>query len=287
MPFLLVNGFEIEVLDDSLNANRTDMQTWGRSAALTYEGSTYRALRQWQFDTVPLTEAEAKAMTGWLEGRGNMWTFERYESYGNTTQFTRFSVEDGLSMGSGATHYSTAKYGTWAAQINTSVNSTFTASLVQGGAATPQWSFHVWKASNGGAYAPCTAHYDGATVRFFGGSAGNTTTTAFAWVTFSAGSAALSVTLQGEDFAGAGGTTQYDHLMVTPYALTTPMVNALGARTSAVPAFPFVEVTGSMSGTATSTFQAKAFIEGAEVLQGTKYGTFQPLYQLKVRLEER
>lgn len=287
MPFLIINGFEVEVLDESLNANRTDVQTWGRNAGLTFEGVTHRPCRGWSFDTTPLTAAEAASVTGWIEGRGNMWTFERYDSYKATTQFSRFSVEDGLSIGSGATHYATAKFGTWAAQLNTSVNTTFTASLMREGIATPTWGFSTWKASNGGTYAPCSAHYDGATVRYFGGTAGNTTTTAFAWASFTASSAALSVVLQGEDFAGTGGTTQYDGVLVTPYALSTLMVTALGARTRAVPALPYVEVTGSMAGSATAMFLCKGFIEGAEVLQGTKYGTFQPLYQLKVRLEER
>lgn len=287
MPFLLVNGLEVEVLDDSLGAGRADVSTWGRSAALTFEGSTYRELRQWQFETTPLTEAEAKALTGWLEGRGSMWTFERYDAYRSTTAFSRFSAEGGLSMGSGATRYGTAKFGTWAGQLNTGVNSTFTASLVQGGTVTPQWGFSTWKASNGGTYALCSAHYDGATVRYMGGTDGTAVTTAFAWASFTASSAGLSVTIQGEDFAGTNGTTQYDQMLVVPYALTTSMIAARSARTRVEPNYPYVEVTGSMAGTATAVFTAKCFVEGAEVLQGTKYGTFQPLYQLKVRIEER
>jgi hypothetical protein len=151
------------------------------------------------------------------------------------------------------------------------------------------WTTSVWKADAGGAFDLCSAVYDGATLRYFGGSNGSTLTTAFAWASFSAVSNMwLRVTLDGENRAGTTGTTQYSFLRVLPYAATTTMLSTMAARTQAEPVFPFVEISGGVVSSNTSVFlSAKGFVEGVEELQGSVNGVFQPLHILKIRFEER
>jgi hypothetical protein len=285
MVFAAINGLALSIQDDTFSVSRQDANTWGRSAALTYEGSVYRNLRQWSFELTPLTAQEADAMTGWIEGRGNLWTFQRYNPVLATTNYTKFSCEDGLTIGTGATQYTTSKWGRWAAQINSAGNSSFT---IQLSSATPLWSFTAWKSNNGGAYALCCAHYDGATLRYHGGADGATVTTAFAWSVLSTSSGGwLSVRIDGEDFGGSNATSQYSYLRALPFAATSLMFAALGARTRAEPNLPYVELSGTVLGDATQYVEVKGFVEGVKLEQATKYGTFQTLHVLKVRLEER
>lgn len=287
--FVYVNGLPVSVADGSAGLNRVDLNTWSRSSLLTYEGTDYRKLRRWSFETTPLTMADADSLTGWIEGRGNVWNFSRYDVINSTTRFTRFSAEEGLAVGTGCTHSSNVKWGTWAMQINTAglVSATVPLALSSGG--TPHWTVSVWKSDNGGTYDLASAVYDGATLRYYGGLLGSTVTTAFAWATFSTTSNMwLSVSLDGENRAGTTGTTQYSFLRVLPYAATTTMLAYLKSNGRAEPVFPFVELSGHIVGTVTNQFHTvKGFVEDVEVIQGTMNGTFQPLHILKVRFEER
>jgi len=290
MPYLAINGFEILVADGSMSVSREDLSSWNRTGGLTYEGATYRNLRTWEFETDYYTAAEAETVTGWIEGRGSMWNFERYDNLAASTRFSNFSTESGyaFSVGGVFTTSYTARYGQYAGALHSAKYASVSAQFV---ATTPKWSFQAWKHVSGNSFQLLTAINDTSATQYF---VAGTATSAFgsaasSWFAASGASGGrVLFTVRGVDYGILPGTTYYDNIRIFPYAVFTTMMAVTATRSFSEPALPYVELSGNvLDGDTSRTVTVKGFVSSTDPEQGTKYGTFQPLYRLKVRLVER
>ncbi len=281
MAFLTINGHTIDVYHDGFDRETTDVQTFNRTEGMSYEGALYAAKRQWAF-TIPWEPSEQKSISDrdWIKGRGHYWTFERVD--GATTRFNKYSADGGpgfdANIGAG-----TAYHGTHGAKINSGDSSTVTVGFGSEG----RHSVSVWKRNSSSSYVLMTFVYNGTATSYFASNAnGTTATAAFPWMSYSAVSGSMTVTLQGENEGGTSATTHYDGLWVVPYALTTPQITARLNRTAAEPVFPHVE----MDGTCLEDIYAitvKGFVLGEEMTEVRSGGTAAFARMLKVQLVEK
>lgn len=276
--FLSLNDLEYDVSVDDLDVDYVDASSFARSENLTLDGVTYREVREWSFE-VPVWDSGrvAEAYRGWLKGRGHYWTFQRVD--GSTTRFNKYSADGGPGFDfnlTGATA-SLAKFGSWAMMVH----SGDTSSVTVGFGSEGRYSISLWKRDSGGTHVLCSAVYDGATTIYKAGADGNGVTTAFAWCTLSAASGSLGIGLQGENQSGTSATAVYSGLMVVPYALTTAQLTARNGRTTAEPAFPYLELDGDFNEDL-SPILVKGFVE-SETFNPTSTLTRTP----RIRLVQR
>jgi hypothetical protein len=281
MPFLALNGLEIDVdRSDSVDRDYADAQDFDRSAGTTIEGTHYRELREFGF-TIPVqkTSQEIQSQRGWIKGRGHHYTFEYLD--GATTRFNRFSTDGGPGFNTNLTATAvTVKFGTWAAKVNS--GGTSVANF--GFGSEDRYSVSVWRTCSSQSYQLCTVVANGTTTTSY---VGTVATTAFPWLTLSAASGSLALTLKGTRVDGStSATATYDGLMVVPYALTTNQLSARGARTSAEPRFPFVELSGDVL-EGTGSIVVKGTVESDMIEQVTERGTVTNMRVAKVKLVER
>jgi hypothetical protein len=281
MPFLALNGLEIDVeLADSVDRDYADAADFARSEGLTIEGTHYRELREFAF-TIPAqkTSQEIQSQRGWIKGRGHHYTFERAD--GATVRFNRFSTDGGPGFDTSLTQTSaTVKFGTWAARL--AGNATSTATV--GFGSEDRYSVSVWRACSSQSYQLCTVVANGTTTTSY---VAGLATTAFPWMTLSAASGSLAITLKGKRVDGTtSATVHYDGMMVVPYALTTLQLAARGARTAAEPQFPYVELSGDVL-EGTGSIVVKGTVESDMIEQVKEGGVLVNLRVPKVRLVER
>lgn len=242
MSYVTLNSLDMGVSEqDGFDRGYADVESFGRSEGLTLEGTMYREVREFSF-TVPVvyTDQEIQALRGWVKGRGHYFNFERVD--GATTRFSRYSNDGGPGFGAGTTAGTAtfAKYGTWCLKLPGGDDSVVTA----GFGSEDRYSVCVWKRESGGTYRLCTVVADGTSTTSYSGATGMGATTAFSWWTVTAASGSLSVRLFGKNEAGTTASAFYDGLLMVPYALTTPQLEALNGRTTALPTFPYVELDG-------------------------------------------
>lgn len=84
MPFLSVNGVELRV---RLNSARRAAPTRFGGLERAFSGALLSSVRThknaWSFRTAPVTQAEAQALRGFLEGRGHHWLFSEANNSSN------------------------------------------------------------------------------------------------------------------------------------------------------------------------------------------------------------
>lgn len=273
MSFLDLNGLAVDVDVDGFDRDYTDIQSFGRSEGLTFEGAFFAQKREWKF-SVPWTPAEHAAISvrDWIKGRGHYWQFQRVD--GTTIRFNKFSSEGGPGFNTNITN-GTARFTAvspscplWGALVTFGLTSTVTVAFGSDG----RYSISLWKndwgVPTGASWKLCSVTFDGATQRFF--APGSLVTTSFSsWLTISAVSGALSVSLLGKNTAGASSNAFYDKLWIVPYSLSTTMINAREARTITAqfePAFPYVEMDGDCLEDV-FPIAIKGFVESEEMTQ--------------------
>lgn len=262
MAFFTINGLEIDVDLESLDRSYVDVQNFDRTEGNTFEGVVYAQKRQWRAE-IPWDTQEHRSIANrdWIKGRGHHFTFERLD--GATTRFNKYSADGGPGFTATATSSATSKFGTWALSCASGQTTTVTTTFGSEG----RYSMSVWKRDSGGTYILCTHTNDGGTARYYAGSSGTGLTTAFAWAALTASSGYFRVQLQGEDETGtAVAAALYDGLMVVPYALSTPQLAARKARTTAEPAFPYVELDGDAFEDLLP-IMAKGFVDAEDMTQ--------------------
>lgn len=245
MAFLTINGLNVDAFIEDFQRDAADLQTFDRMASLSFGGAVYATKREWTFKTpFDLKESTVMSLRDWIKGRGHYWTFQRVD--GATTRFNRYSADGGPGFDTDAVAGTTrfTSTGVWGMHVGASDAAT----AVAGFGSEGRYSVSLFKKMTTATWRMCTAVYDGSTLTYYAGLTGTAVTTAFAWMSLSASSGTLSVTLQGLTDAGASAVAPYDKVWVVPYALTTAMMAARLARAHTAqfePAFPYVEMAGT------------------------------------------
>lgn len=246
MAFLNIDGLEVPVLVDEFELRDASVETYGRNADDSLQGSTYSVKREMSFVTEPMTVANARALEGWVRGRRHQWTFDRLD--GATTRFTRYSDEGGLLLASAGTLTGNSPtFGTWSLVLSTSaVTACATATFGSEG----DWSVSVQHKLTAATqfFSYTTRSRAGVIDSLFNNAAYGTV----GFLNITAVSGFLQVILSGRNdgngtAAGSSATSVFENLKIYPYALTDAMdLTFLGGGIStglSSPA-PFVKVTG-------------------------------------------
>ena len=230
MPALLtVNGWELPIMDGAFKV--TDVEIGSRSGA--YSGASRdarRAIGKQITCTVALqTDLLSEPLEDLIRGRGHHFPFD-------TTLFadgTGVGPESGYSavLGSAAP---APKYGTQRLQVTSAssiswiVDAPYDAASGSGSFTLmwwfyngASWDHYIYSESPSGAALYKNGAYDSA------GLTGNVTATVNS-------DGELTVTLEGQNVAGANATAYYDDLVILPFALD---VNADGVVTAAMTGF--------------------------------------------------
>lgn len=260
MPFLTVNGLELEVLDEQADERNDSVESWERSAGFALTGTTYARKRKWTVQTPPLTLAEAQAYIGWVQGLGHYWSFDY--------PYLKYSTEGGVAPtlgGSSAVSTSTPKFGTRCLNVASGQNCVFPTSF-----SDTDMTWALWKRPSSGSGSGTYNHFaqvrGSSNTSYVDGSPASISS----WFSVSSG----DLTIQGEDNAASAAEARYDEILIVPYQMTADMVAALAARTSAIVPFPFVSVAGDMIPEAAGV-TCKGLYTGSEYLQAALGGTFQ------------
>jgi hypothetical protein len=242
-----INGFDIAPLTDDAGVSHVDVENIERSESTRLEGSVFAYKRRWQFRLSPTaTDQEHRALRNWVKGRHWSWNFDRVD--GATTRFNVY--EDGggprfNAFAGSVTATSPSRFGTWSMRVSS--GGVAAATLQFASPQTPYYSWGTWKLNTSGTFQFCCNTYDGSTSRYFV-DAYTGVTSAFAWASVTTASGFFTLSLQGEDASGTNSNTAiFGPTYVFPYTLTTPQINALGARTTMTPAPPFVELDGGLN----------------------------------------
>ena len=272
MAFLTLDGLTIEVRDGTFRAAPDDIRDEARAEDGSWFESETAAKREWVFQTVPLTPANALAHEGWLNGRGHTLAFDS----------TKYSSKI-LGPNAGGTHSLSAvqsKFGGFSLLVGS--GSTIVYNF--GSGYSSLWSISAWKYTS----TPAWVHYGltSAGTQYKAGAAHTATgsDSVALWAAMSSG----SLTLDGQDQGGVNTASAfYDHVVVRPYVMTAAMFAAEAAATSARPGLGKVAaVIGHTSGQTIST-NVYPRITDQTYVQVNIGGTFYPDARVfTVRLKE-
>lgn len=264
MPAVKINGLTMSVAEDELSSEHVDIQTFDRTEGMTFEGTLMAELREWSF-TIPAQKSaqEANSQKGWIKGRGHYWNFERVD--GATTRFNKYSTDGGPGFNTNMTSATSMKFGTWGARVALGTESTVTVTF----GSEEAYTVSVWKLRSTGGWQLFSIVADGTTTTSYIMS--SSAATVFPWITVSAASGYLGVSLWGRTQTGAGAGAAYDGLMILPYALTTWQLSAREKRQSAEPGFPYVELSGDVL-EGTQPVVVKGFVTNTEYVEASDGG---------------
>jgi hypothetical protein len=278
MAFLTLNGLQVDPWEDSFERTYEDVQNFDRSEGLSYEGALYRSVRQWTFE-IPWEPSEERSIANrdWMKGRGHSWSFDRVD--GATVKFNRYPMDGGPGFDSNMVQSSTALFGSWSGRVVSGGAS----SVTVGFGTETRYSISLWKQNTATSWILHTHVSNGVASTYY---ATSTVTAACPWMSISAASGSMSITLQGENDGGSNATTHYDAIWVVPYALTTPQIAARAARLAMEPPFPFVELNGDCIEDL-NAIRVKTFIDTEPMQAVSSGGSMCFARVLKVKLVEQ
>jgi hypothetical protein len=286
-----INGYDVQALVAGASSSSDDVEKFERAESTTLEGTTYARKRKWSFKLSPtMTDAELEAVRGWVQGNFWHWNFTRVD-----TATVRFNVyEDGGGAGWVATSIAisgtmTTKFSTssagWGMLVNFAGNAAVT--LPFSGASGFRWSWGVWKWITANTHHWCASSYDGTTTRFLTGvAAGTSHTTAFAWSVVGTSSGYFSLNLEGQNTSGSAASAAYDGVFIAPFAMTQGQIDALAARTTPIPAPPFVAFDGGLNERLDAVI-VKGFTDSEDIEEVAYAGGVAHARMLSISLVER
>lgn len=257
--FLTLNGLAVEIADGRFTGDPDDLLDEGRAEDGTFFRTEISRKRRYQFTTTILTPSEAEALKGWVDGRGDLFSF-------NSTKYG----SKAYGPSAGGTHSISSSEKKFGAS-SLLVGSGSTISYAFGSEYSSAYSYAAWKRTASNVF----THY-GITSAGTQYKAGSThTATGSDGVTLWSSMSTGTLTLDGQDIGGVNSASAYyDHLVVVPYVMTAAMFAALAADSSGIPGLPrLTAVVGSTAGT-TVTMTAHGKVTGEEFMQAVIDGTF-------------
>lgn len=286
-----LNGWDVQALVAGGGSSTDDVEKFERSEGTTLEGTTYARKRKWSFKLSPtMTDAELEATRGWVQGNFWHWNFSRLDT--STLRFNAYEDGGGVGFvatsgsitGAVTTRFSTSSAG-WGMLLTSAGNAAVT--LTFSGASGFRWSWGAWKWITANTHHWCVSTYDGATTRYLTGvETGTTATTAFAWSTVGVASGYFSLNLEGQNTSGTNATATYDAVFVAPFAMTQGQADALAARTTAIPAPPYLAFDGGLN-ERLSEVVVKGFSESEDIEEVAYQGSVAHARLLQISLVER
>jgi len=220
MAFIRVDGIPLDTLIEGFDLTDASVESWSRSVNSALVGITYAGKYEVQFDTPPMTSADAAAWTGLLRGSKHLWTFERPDT--GTTRWTQYSSDGGLLL-SGGTQCSTTLFNQYGLLLGSNVTSTATATFGSEG----DWTIHFYHRTSAASFVSYAVR---STAGVISGWANNASTATVRMVDpITPASGFLGVRLRGRDAAGTNATSQFEAVSICRYRMTDDMLLAVAS----------------------------------------------------------
>lgn len=244
MVFLALNNWEVPILNAQARTARTQVGAVDRMLSARIQRGERAWPREWNLQTPPLAAAHADALEQMLLGRGHTFSFD---SWGTSADGTGLGANSGYAAQL-ITSSPTPKFGTRALKVNSSGGSCgWTVTLPD----TTTWTMMWWHNHNNSPantwvhYAvTCTAgqyRAYAAGALTYGPSASPPSSPA----NFSVSGSTLS--LLGKELNGTNSAnSNYDDLVILPWAAPTELVAAVAASSLAFGALPGMTLTGDI-----------------------------------------